>query len=175
MSKVDSEVGMSQTKAPAQRKDMELVKVDYRGLLCDKWMGEDIAKKTKGSFSNLHVRSKTQKVKTFSKWFKALRIPKPSVNLPQCLGHRANKPNYTGPGPLPFAITGWYSCRNYQNLTSENSGLEDWKTMKDYFPFGGLYLFLERGMEFQANLANHQRGERDLETSPGFQAFVAWR
>lgn len=36
MSKVDSEVGMSQTKAPAQRKDMELVKVDYRGLLCDK-------------------------------------------------------------------------------------------------------------------------------------------
>lgn len=67
MSKVDSEVGMSQTKAPAQRKDMELVKVDYCGLLCDKWMGEDIAKKTKGSFSNHHVRSKTQKVKTFSK------------------------------------------------------------------------------------------------------------
>lgn len=42
MSKVDSEVGMSQTKALAQRKDMELVKVDYCGLFCDKWMGEDM-------------------------------------------------------------------------------------------------------------------------------------
>ena len=58
--------------------------------------------------------------------------------------------------------------------TSENSGLEDWKTLKDYFPFGVVSFFGKRH-EFQANLANHQRGERDLETSPGSQAFVAWR
>ena len=48
--------------------------------------GEDIPR-LKQSFSN-HVHSKTHtESETFTKGFKALRIPKPSANVPQCQPH----------------------------------------------------------------------------------------